>query len=307
MSPSLSLEELLDPPRGRTGAVGLLGRPNTGKSTFVNTVLQCHLVPVSAKPQTTRRNCLGIHTTPAAQILFLDAPGVHLGNDALDEAMDQAVNETLKDADVILVLCDPTRPPGEEDAMVGKRAAGAGKGVFLGLNKTDTATPAQIEAMEAFYRRFLPDAPAWRISALQRETIEPLLDAIVQTLPEGPFLFPPDDLTNATERDLAVELIREALLEELREEIPHAIAVTIEDWQDRPDGGSTVEATLHVERENHKRIIIGSKGSMIKRLRREAAQRLETLCERPVALRLWVKVSPKWRKNKHALRNFRFT
>jgi GTP-binding protein Era len=306
MDAPLSLEPFSAMPRGHTGAVALLGRPNTGKSTVINTILQYHLVPVSEKPQTTRRNSLGIHTTENAQILFLDAPGVHLGRDALDEAMNQAVTETLKDADIILVLCDPTRPPGQEDTLVAERAGKARSPVFLAINKMDAASPQQIDEMEAFYAGFLTDAPIYRISALQRETLEPLLKAITQTLPEGPFLFPTDDLTNVSERDLAVELIREALLEVLRDEIPHAIAITIEEWQDRPDGGSTVNATLHVERENHKYIVIGRKGSMIQRLRREAARRLNALCGRPIDLHLWVKNSPKWRKNKRALREFRF-
>jgi GTP-binding protein Era len=299
------LDHILDLHRGHTGFVALLGRPNTGKSTLVNTILEVHLVPVSEKPQTTRRNCLGIHTTDSAQILFLDAPGVHLGRDALDEAMDAAVNQTLADADTILVLCDPTRPPGKEDAMVADRAAQTKKPLFLALNKTDVATPEQVDGMETFYTQRLPQAPVYRIVAHQRDSVGDLINDITQSLPEGPFVFPIDDLTDATERDLAVELIREALLHILRDEVPHAVAVTIDDWSDTPDA-SLIQATLNVERGSHKQIVIGRGGSMIKRIKREATSRLEHLCDRKVNLKLWVKVAPKWRQNKRALRDFRF-
>lgn len=293
-------------PSGRVGYVCLLGRPNAGKSTLLNTLLAFHLAPVSAKPQTTRRNLLGILTDGASQLLLLDAPGVHRPLDELDAAMARAVATAVEEADVVLCLADPTRPPGDEDALVAAQAAAAGKPVVLALNKCDAARPQDVEAMAAFYRLQLPAAPLVRICAHNPATLKPLLEALRGLLPEGPFFYPPDQVTASSERELAADLIREACLELLRQEVPHAMAAVIEQWQEQP-ALVVVHAALHVEREAQKRIVIGSAGSMIGKVRRAAQKRLAEFCGRPVRLHLHVCVTPDWRSRVQELRGLNLT
>ncbi len=290
-------------PRGRVGYVALLGRPNTGKSTFMNTVLGFHLAAVSPKPQTTRRNCLGILSDADSQILFLDAPGVHVPRDQLGEAMDRAVTRTLADADAILCLCDPTREPGAEDALVAERAAATGKPVFAGINKTDIASPAEAARAEACIHTALPGAPVYRIAAVAAETLVGLLQDVRAALPNGPFLYPPDELTDTYERTIGAELIREALLEHLRQEVPHAMAVVVDKWQDRPKR-CHIDATLYVERDSQKAVVVGRGGAMLKSIRRGAVVKLRELCAKPITLKLWVKVAKQWRRKQDRLRDF---
>jgi len=308
MKPGSGMSESLefsmgDWPTGKVGYVALLGRPNTGKSTFLNTVLDVHLAAVSAKPQTTRRRCLGVHTDDGSQVLFLDAPGVHAPKHELDAAMCRAIARALEDADLVLCIADAARAPGEEDRTVAEHAAASGKPAILAINKTDVSTEEQVAAMRDFYGGFLPDAPAYPVAAIRPETLEPLMAALKDALPHGPFLYPPDTLTDVAERWVGAELIREALLENLRQEVPHAMAVTIDSWKES-DRGRRIEATLHVEREPQKRIVVGRGGRMIQRLRDAAARKLEGLCGVPVTLRLWVKVDPDWRRKKAKLRDF---
>lgn len=290
-------------PVGKVGYVALLGRPNTGKSTFLNTVLNYHLAPVSRKPQTTRKRLLGVYSEDGAQILFLDTPGIHEGGSELDVAMMSAIRHSLQSADVVLCLVDPTRRPGAEDQLAAKTAAAAAKPVIIGLNKSDLATPEEQAAAEKFWRELIPAGTVLRFCALQLLTLQPVLQALRERLPQGPFLCPPDTLTDAFERVLGTELIREALLENLEEEVPHATAVVIDAWEEDPDR-RRIRATLHVEREQQKAILIGAGGQMIKRLRLEARKKLEDLCGMRVELTLWVKVTPDWRRNKGALREF---
>ncbi|NLF18514.1 MAG: GTPase Era [Lentisphaerae bacterium] len=291
-------------PQGRVGYVGLLGRPNAGKSTLLNTILGQHLAAVSAQPQTTRRRFLGVYSAPGLQALFLDAPGVHRPAHELGQCMESAIDRVLAESDLILCLADPTRPPGAEDLLVAERAARAACPVFLVLNKVDRAGAADQARQEAFYRERLPQAPVFRLCALDRPSLEPLLAALREALPAGPFLHDPEAVTDAYTRDIGAELIREACLEQLRQEVPHAIAVTVDEWL---DSGSPVrvQATLHVERDSQKRIVVGRGGAMIKAIRTAAEQKLAGLCDGPAALRLWVKVSPDWRQRRSLLRDFR--
>ncbi len=289
-------------PSGRVGYVALLGRPNTGKSTLLNTVLDYHLAAVSSQPQTTRRNCLGIHTDAGAQMLFLDVPGVHRSKHELDEAMARAIDRALADADVVLCIVDPTRPPGDEDGLVAAAAARAEGAVLIVLNKMDAASAEQMDVMRSFYRAHLPAAPVFMACATDRASLDPILDVARAELPEGPFLFEEDTMTDAYERQIGAELVREALLENLREEVPHAMAVTIEAWKDDPNC-CRVNAVLHVEREQQKAIVIGRNGAMIKRLRSCAVKKLAEMCGKRVQLKLWVKVSRDWRRKKRALKD----
>ena len=287
---------------GHTGYIALLGRPNTGKSTFLNAVLECHIAAVSSKPQTTRRSLLGIYTDDTSQIIFLDSPGVHPGKIALDEAMAESVNKVLEDADIILCLIDPTRAPGEEDGLAARLAAAAHKKVLLVLNKCDLSTQEQRDASLAFYHQFLPDCEHFLLTATKKASTDALLERLKALLPTGPFLYDPEAVTTAYERDIAAELIREVILEKLQDEIPHCIAVTIESW--KADGDRiAIQATLNLEREAHKGIVIGQGGRMVKAIRRESTARISELCNgAEIQLSLFVKVIPNWRKHKQFLK-----
>ncbi len=288
--------------RGHTGYVALLGRPNTGKSTFLNTVLDCHIAAVSSKPQTTRRSMLGIYSDDDAQIVFLDAPGVHPGHIAIDEAMDASVKRVLEDADVVVCLVDPTRAPGEEDRMVAELAANCKKTTVVVFNKCDVSTPEQRRESLDFYRQFIPDCDPLLMTATARESAKLLIERLKSLLPIDLFLYDPDEVTTVYERDIAAELIRETLLERLRNEIPHSIAVTIDTWKAN-DREVHIEATLNLEREAHKPILIGQGGRMIKSLRHAAAQKIAQLCEgKRISLDLFIKIVPNWRKRKQFLK-----
>lgn len=294
-------------PRGRVGYVALLGRPNVGKSTLLNAVVGQHLAAVSALPQTTRRRFLGIYSEAQVQMLFLDAPGVHRPADELGQCMERAVLRVLAEADVVLCVADPTRAPGEEDGLVASRAAAATTAaVILAINKCDAASAEQMRRSESFYREFIPTAVVQRVSALDRASLLPLLASITQALPEGPFLYDPEQLTDSFERDIGAELIREACLLHLRQEVPHALAVAIDEWADAASP-VRIQATLHVERESQKGIVVGHGGAVIAAIRAAAQARLKVLCGGPVTLRLWVKVSPDWRERRGLLRDFRLS
>ena len=293
------------PPKGHTGYVALLGRPNTGKSTFLNTVLGCHLAAVSSKPQTTRKAFLGIYNDEDSQIIFLDAPGVHPARLAIDEAMSLSVSKTLEDADLVVCLADPTRLPGEEDAMAAAMAAQCGKKVLLVLNKGDLSTPQQRQRTRAFYEEKLPQVETLEMTALSPESAGKLIQRLKELLPMDLLLYDRDEVTTAYERDIAAELIREAVLELLREEIPHAIAVTLDSWTST-DRGPVLEATLILEREAHKGIVIGQGGRMIKAIRHHASKKISEMCQgAKVELSLRVRVVPNWRKHKQFLKNIR--
>ena len=304
----LDLQEILsqkdDHRIGKTGYVALLGRPNTGKSTLLNTVLHRHLAAVSPKPQTTRKYLLGIQTDEDSQILFLDAPGIHSGKIAIDEAMDASIRRVMKDADVVVCMVDPTREPGEEDGLAVNAAVHSKKPVIIAINKNDVAKEEQVAVSLEFYRRSLPDAPVVRIVALERDKVEPLLTLIKERLPEGPFLYSDDEMTDVYERDVAAELIRETLLEELKQEVPHCVAVTIDSWKAEGKRVS-IEAMLNVERPGHRGIILGQGGNMIKHIRQCATAKIAEFCEAKVTLSLFVKVVPDWRNRKRFLKDIR--
>ncbi|MBR0459450.1 MAG: GTPase Era [Victivallales bacterium] len=301
---TLNLADILaeKPPRiGKTGYVALIGRPNTGKSTLLNTFLQTHLAAVSSKPQTTRKHLLGIFTDDSSQILFLDAPGIHEPHSAIDDSMDRSIQRVLKDSDIAVCLADPTRKPGAEDELAIQRIQAARKkDVIIAINKIDIATPEQMEECQAFYQQAFPQAKCVRIAAIDRQQSEPLLVLLKNNLPEGPFLYEEDELTDVYERDIAAELIREVLLEQLRQEVPHCTAVTIDKWDDREDH-IFIGVTLNIEREGQKGIILGKGGERIKAIRLEAAKRISGFVSKRVELSLFVKIKPDWRNNKRFL------
>lgn len=293
-------------PVGKVGYVAILGRPNVGKSTFLNAVVGQRLAAVSAKPQTTRRRWLGIRSDACSQMLFFDTPGVHTPCDAMGEAMQRAVMGSLRDADLVLCMADPTRPPGDEDRQVASIAAACNQPRILVLNKCDAASGEEAQATARFFSAELGDAPTFHVSALRGNGLPELLEAIRAALPRGPFLYSPDTTTDAFERQIGAELIREAMLEVLHDELPHASAVVIESWDEGPHRRD-IRAVLYVERDSQKGIVIGRNGRMLRRIRERSEPKLADLCGCNVRLRLWVKVARDWRRREGSLRQMEQT
>lgn len=295
--------ELPSWPKGRVGVVAIVGRPNVGKSTFLNQVLGYHLTAVTDRPQTTRKGWRGILSTADSQIIFLDTPGIHIERDELGKAMLYSVQGALKDADAILCLCDPTREFGKEDQLVVDRVAAAKVPTFLAINKSDVARPEETVDMRFAYVNGLPDLElAVEVSAKKDRGLQELLNAIRAKLPEGPFLYPEDELSDSYEREIGAELIREAAMEQLFKEVPHCLAVQIDQWSEDPEGPD-IMATLLVETESQKRIVIGKGGNVISRIRKAACKRLREVVDGVPALALHVKVSPGWRNRRGILRD----
>jgi GTP-binding protein Era len=288
-------------PMGKVGMVAIVGRPNVGKSTFLNHALGYHLTAVSSKPQTTRQHWRGILSDEDSQIVFVDTPGVHLGKTTLNDEMLRAVQRSLSDADIILCICDPTREPGEEDRLVAERVAKFASRVLLILNKSDAATAEKKAGNRAFYRGIVGDCEEHEMSALKGDGTAALLESVRKRLPRGPFFYPADQLTDAIERDIASELIREAALHHLREEVPHCLAVAIDVWK-QTEKKLKLTATVFVETESQKGIVLGRQGSLIKTIRADAVQRLREIIDLHIDLRLYVKVARDWRNRPAFLR-----
>jgi GTP-binding protein Era len=294
-----------DWPHGRVGYIALLGRPNTGKSTFLNTLLDYHLSAVSSKPQTTRRNWMGIFNDAGSQMLFLDCPGVHVSQNKLDESMEKSIMRAIKESDAVLCLFDPTRAPGAEDRLVTEfaKTVTGHRTLLVAVNKVDVATSNQLHAMLAFIDTYMPGKQIFKFSAKTKDGIPELLAALKAALPEGPFLFPADIMTDAMERQIAQDLIREAVLDTLSQEVPHCIAVTVDSYEEKPKAVA-IRATLHVETDGQKGIVIGRGGERLTQINGDAIKRLREIIDMPVRLKLHVKVDPGWRNSLAKLREF---
>ncbi len=285
--------------------MAVIGRPNVGKSTFLNTILRQKIAAVSPRPQTTRRKQLGILTDAEAQIIFTDTPGIHQPVTKLGEAMNDAALETIRDCDVLLWLVDASADPQPEDQLVAERIRKARKGnaTILGLNKADQTTPEEMEKKQQAYSDLLPGALPMRISALNGTGLEALKEVIVQRLPEAHFLYDEDVITDLFEREIAADLVREAMLKLLRDEIPHLAAVRVEEYKERNEQLVYVQATILVEKESHKGIVIGKNAEMLKRIGQAARQEIEAMCGKNVFLELKVKLSKNWRDHPRMLQS----
>jgi GTPase len=264
------------------------------------------IAAVSYKPQTTRRIQLGILTTPGVQIVFMDTPGIHKPVHKLGEFMNDAAIETLKDADVILWLVDSTQLPNEEDEIVASRLKAsllqAPTPVLLVMNKIDLISGAELENHQVAYQRLLPGAQALRVAAISRVGMEELVSAMTAHLPPGEAFYDEEQVTDLYERDIAAELIREAALLHLQEEVPHAIAVRIDEYKERGENGAYIGATLLVERDSQKGIVIGKGGEMLKAIGSTARREIEGMSGRKVFLELRVKVNKNWRNDPFVLK-----
>lgn len=293
--------------KGHVGFVALAGRPNVGKSTLVNQVLGYHLSAVSSRPQTTRKQWRGIYSDDTAQLVFVDTPGIHEPNDRLGETMIQEITRQLKDSDLVLCIADASREQGEEDDMVAKTVAASGVPVVLAVNKVDVATAEQVITAKTFFSERIGDKliASVEMSAAENSGVKELLEVLKKPLPVMPFMFDPEQLTDAFERDIACELIQEAVFDNLAKEIPHGVIATIDSWKENPKK-LKIQSTVHVDRANHKKMVIGKDGVMIERIRRQAIQKLRENIDKMIDLKLYVKVTPGWRDNPRLLNDFGF-
>lgn len=302
----LTVEENTLPVDYRSGFIALIGRPNVGKSTLLNALLQQKIVITSPKPQTTRNQVLGILTQANAQIIFIDTPGVHTPKHKLGAFMvDQAVR-AVPDADAILWVVDVTEPPQAEDQRIAELLAARtdAQALVLGLNKIDRVDETLLAARREAFQVLLPATASVAFSATQRLHLDDLLVVLCDVLPPGPQYYPADQVTNVQERFVVAELVREQVLRHLHEEVPHAVAVVVDEFKERSADMTYIAATIYVERESQKGIVLGESGKMLKRIGQDARRETEQLLSTRVYLELWVKVVPHWRRDEAYLRRF---
>ena len=291
------------PPDYRSGFVAVIGKPNVGKSTLMNAYVGQKIAIVSEKPQTTRRRILGILTRPDAQIIFVDTPGIHQPKHKLGEFMVETAARAIPDADLVCFMVDVSEMPTAEDHQIAELLRKHCRApVILVLNKMDLLPPDRVQPhTEAYFQ--LVEHEAWMmISATRGDNRGKLLEMIIERLPFGPQYYPPDQVTDQTERAIAAELVREQVLRFTHQEVPHSVAVAIEEWAERREDLTYIGATIYVEKESQKGILIGAKGAMLKRIGRAAREELQRLLGHKVYLELWVKVRKKWRRDERALR-----
>lgn len=285
----------------RSGFIAIIGRPNVGKSTLLNTLLGEKIAIISDKPQTTRNRILGIVSRPQAQFVFIDTPGIHKPQHRMNEYMVKTALATYNEVDVILVLVEATTPPGTGDKFIIETLAKVETPVFLIINKIDLIEKQKVLPLIDEYQKLYAFAEIIPISALKGD-LGGLIDAVAGRLPEGPKYFPEDQLTDQPERFVIAELIREKIFMLTKEEIPYSSAVVIEDMKEEPDI-TRVTAVIYVERDSQKGILIGRGGAMLKRVGTQAREDAEKLLGVKIFLQLWVKVRKGWREDERMLKN----
>ncbi len=314
------------PPGHRSGFVAVIGRPNVGKSTLMNHYLGQKIAIVSPKPQTTRNQLLGILTLPSeshpelsaacppAQVIFVDTPGIHAPHHKLGEYLVATAREAIPDADVIVWLVDAAEPPHPADRLVAEaiqdaqtKLAARGDAplpVILALNKIDLLPPEQLDGptLAQPFTELCPVSDQLLLSATQGDNLITLLQRITDCLPPGPRFYPAEQVTDQQTRFIVAEMVREAALAILRQEVPHALAVYVTEFKPRRENLIYISANIVVERQTQKQIVIGQKGQMLKQIGQQARPEIEALVGAKVYLELWVKVRPKWRKKENELR-----
>ena len=288
----------------KSGFVAIVGRPNVGKSTFMNYVLGQKIAIMSDKAQTTRNKIQGVYTKDDAQIVFLDTPGIHKPKHELGEFMVKSAYSALKEVDAVLFMVNVSEKRGPGDDFIIEKLKGIKTPIFLVLNKIDLVTPEVLLERVESYKDALDFAGVFPISVLQGNNVNDLMEALINALPEGPQYYPADQITDHPEYFVVSELIREKILQLTQEEIPHSVAVTVDKMQKDEFDKVHVYANIIVERKSQKGIIIGKGGRLLKEIGTRARRDIQQLLGNKVYLELWVKVEKDWRKRKSNLQEY---
>lgn len=290
----------------KSGFVAVIGRPNVGKSTLINHLIRQKIAIMSDKPQTTRNRILCVLTQPDAQIVFLDTPGVHKPLHKLGEYMANTVENTLKEVDAILFVVDVTEKFGAGERFIIDHLKATKRPVILIINKIDRVKNEDILPIIANYAAQYDFAGVVPVSAKNKLNLDHILSEVKKYLPEGPEYYPEDMVTDQPERLIAAEMVREKVLELTRDEVPHAVAVDVDEMATRSKGDVYIRATIYVERDSQKGIVIGGHGSMLREIGQRARHDIEVLLGAKVYLDLWVKVRKDWRNRDAILKSFGF-
>jgi GTPase len=280
----------------RSGFIALIGRPNVGKSTILNALIGQKIAIVTKRQQTTRNRLRGIRNLPSAQMIFIDTPGIHSPRHALGRSMVRTAKETLDDIDLVVFVTDAERAK-DEDLVILDMLRNVRKPVLFVLNKTDRKSPPEITDLIRTYSELFPFDGFLSVSGLKEKGIDLLLEKLREFLPPGPKYYDDEMVTDQYERFMAAEIIREKIIKNTSEEVPHAVAVEVQEWKEKENGIVTVRAVIYVEREGQKGIIIGEKGDMLKTIGSQARLDIEKLTGTRVFLELWIKVKKGWRDN----------
>lgn len=289
----------------KTGFIAIVGRPNVGKSTLLNALLGEKIAIVSKKPQTTRTRITGVLTRGESQFVFLDTPGMHHPKTKLGSYMVKQVRSAIADVDAAILVADVSYEPGDIEIGLLKKLHDGGMPTILVLNKTDLSTPEQVGATIQKYAELCEFASVVPVCAMKNDGVDIVLDEAEKLLTEGEWIFEEDDITDQPEKQIAAETVREKLLRLIDNEIPHGCAVVVEEFTEQR-GVLRIRAEIFCERESHKRIIIGKKGEMLKKIGSYAREDLEKFFGVQVFLDLWVKVKENWRESEINIANFGF-
>lgn len=291
----------------KSGFITIIGRPNVGKSTFMNRVIGQKIAIMSDKPQTTRNKIQGVLTQDNAQLIFIDTPGIHKPKHKLGDFMVKVAEHTLNEVDVIMFMINAEEGYGRGDQFILDRLQNVSNPVFLIINKIDQVHPDQLLPLIEQYKDKCDFEEIIPISALEGNNVDHLIEVLTKHLPEGPQYYPEDQVTDHPERFIISELIREKALQLTREEIPHSIAVVIDNIEKKDKTGKVlIQATVVTERKSQKGIIIGKQGSMLKEIGTKARADIEALLGTKIFLELWVKVQKDWRNKQHQLNEYGF-
>lgn len=287
----------------KSAFVAIIGKPNVGKSSLLNTLLGEKIAIVSSKPQTTRTRITGVLTEDLYQWVFLDTPGIHKPKTKLSGHMNKVVTNSVADVDLVLWVVEPMGKMTEEELSLVEQCKARHLPVILVINKTDLIDKSQLLARIAELSPLYEFSAVVPVSVTENEGISTLMDELRANTEDGPHFFPEDTLTDQPERAIAAEIIREKILRNMRDEIPHGTAVDIEKMRERPEGGILdIEATIYCERESHKGMIIGKGGAMLKKIGSDARADLEAFLDVKINLKCWVKVRDDWRNNENAIK-----